>query len=81
MTTTAAPFTAPSLGDNVQGAHTTVVSIGVIVLVTIILVELAGTSHSAAVAIAFLFLGVLAIAGMTHMSSLQNLSQYPAQPK
>jgi hypothetical protein len=78
--TTAPTTTAPVLKDNVGGAHTTVVSIGVILLVTIILVELAGTSRGAAIGVGFLFISALAIAGMTHSGSLQNFAKYPATP-
>lgn len=70
----------PGATDNVGGAHTTVVSIGVILLVSIILIELAGTSHAAAIGIGFLFVAVIAIAGMTHSGSLQKFSHYPATP-
>ena len=70
----------PQGNDNVGGAHTTIMSIGAIIVVTIVLIELAGTSRTAAIAVGFLFLGVIAIAGMTHGGSLQNLSKYPAVP-
>lgn len=74
-------FMAPQGSDNVGGAHTTVVSIGVILLVTIILVELAGTSHTIAIGVAILLVAVLAIAGMTHQGRLsQFTSKYPAVP-
>lgn len=84
MTTTTEPTggtNVPLGSDNVNGAHTAVVSIGVILLVTIILVELAGTSRGAAIGVAFLFFSVIAIAGMTHPDTLQSLSQFPAVPK
>jgi hypothetical protein len=68
-------------GDQVGGAHTTIVSIGVILLVTIILIEVAGMSHGAAIGVGFLFISVLAIAGITHQTSLQSVSQYPAVPQ
>lgn len=76
-----AAYTAPTLKDNVGGAHTTVVSLGVMLLVLIILVELAGTSHSAAVGVGFLLLSVIAVAGITHSGNLKSLSQYPAVPQ
>lgn len=76
----ATAYTAPVQKDDVGGAHTTVVSIGVILLVTIILIELAGTNHSLAIGIGFLFVAVLAVAGMTHSGSLQSFSQYPSVP-
>lgn len=82
MTTTANPaYAAQVIPDNVGGAHTTAISIGVLVLVTIILVELAGVNRSAAIGVGFLFLSVIAIAGMTHSGSLQQFSKYPAAPK
>lgn len=68
------------VSDNVGGAHTTVMSIGVLLLVTIILVELAGTSHAVAIGIGILLVAVIAIAGMTHAGTLNKLSQYPAVP-
>jgi hypothetical protein len=66
--------------DNVGGTHTAVVSIGVMLFVTIILIELAGTSHLAAIGVGFMFIAVVAIAGMTHYQSLQSVSKYPAVP-
>lgn len=82
MTTTFANLaSSPSpSSDNVSGMHTTVVSIGAILLVTIILIELAGTSRTAAVGVGFLFLAVIAIAGMTHSGNLSNIAKYPATP-
>lgn len=66
--------------DNVGGAHTTIVSIGVMIFVAILLIELAGVSHQMAIGIAFLLIAVIAIAGMTHQGKLQNIASYPALP-
>lgn len=79
--TNVAPGVLPSpTSDNVGGGHTTVVSIGVILLVTIILIELAGTSKVAAISVGFMFLAVITIAGMTYSGNLQSIAKYPAVP-
>jgi hypothetical protein len=65
---------------NSETAHTTVVSIGVILMVTILLVELAGINKDWAAVGGLLFLGVLLIQGMTHGGELQTLEQYPKAP-
>lgn len=70
----------PQASDNVGGTHIAVVSIGVIIFVSIILIEIAGMNHTAAIAVGFLFLSVIFIAGMTHQGKLNNLTQYPAIP-
>lgn len=65
---------------NSTTAHTSLVSIGVILMVTILLVELAGVNKDWAAVAGLLFLGVLLIQGMTHSGSLANLAQYPKAP-
>lgn len=70
----------PNVQDNVGGAHVTVVSIGVMLFVSIILIEVAGMNHTAAIAIGLLFLSVIFIAGMTHQGSLNKFAQYPTVP-
>ena len=64
----------------IESTHTTLASLGVILLVTIILVEVAGVNKAAAGIVGLLFLGVLLIYGMTHTGELQELSQYPKAP-
>lgn len=63
-----------------QTAHTSLVSIGVIILVTIILVELAGVNKDWAAFAGSLFLGVILIKGMTDPGALSSISKYPAAP-
>jgi hypothetical protein len=60
--------------------HTTIVSIFVLILVTVILVSVAGTSHDAAVVVGLLFVGVTIILGIQHNANLGALAQYPAAP-
>jgi hypothetical protein len=73
---------APTIfsGANSETAHTTLVSIGVILLVTIVIVQLAGINKDWAAVGGLLFLGVLLIQGMTHSDALSNLAQYPEIP-
>ena len=65
---------------SVEGTHKTLASLGVILLVTVLLVELAGVNKDWAGVAALLFVGVLLIQGMTHSGELQEISQYPTLP-
>jgi hypothetical protein len=70
----------PIVETSPTSAHRTLVSLGVILIVTILLVELAGVNKDWAAFAGLLFLGVLLIQGITHPQSLQGLEQYPAVP-
>ncbi|MGH7239266.1 MAG: hypothetical protein ACREHG_04265 [Candidatus Saccharimonadales bacterium] len=56
-------------------AHKTLVGIGLMFLVLFVLVEIAGTSHNAAVVVELLLFGALLIQGMTHSTKLLSFTQ------
>lgn len=63
-----------------ESAHSTLVSLGVILLVTILIVELAGVNKELAGIGALLFVGALLIQGISHPGELNTISKYPAVP-
>lgn len=63
-----------------ESAHTTVVSLGVIILVTILIVELAGVNKEWAAIGGLLFVGAILIQGIVHPGELNTISKYPAVP-
>lgn len=67
--------------SSIPAAHTTVVSIGVILLVIIVLVTIGGESHTAALGVMALFLSVIIIAGFRlSPAQLNTISSYPSVP-
>ena len=74
----------PAVGvptGGVAAAHTTVISIGVMLLVIVILVELAGEGHEWAVGIGALLVSAILIAGFrASPSQLATIGSYPAVP-
>jgi hypothetical protein len=62
-------------------AHKTLVTVGIMVALSVVATEVAGTNHNAAVVIMLLLVGVLLIRGMTQSAALQNFtSSYPFNP-
>lgn len=62
-----------------NSAHTTIVSIGVMLLVLVILVEIAGANHEAALGVGALLFSAILIAGFKiGPAKLNTIASYPA---
>lgn len=73
--------TSPNSEMSAATAHKVLISLGVILVVSILLVEIAGTGKNAGTAVLFFLIGVLMLLGISQSGRFaQFASKYPWNP-